>query len=63
MPLLRIDVIKGRSEAEGSLEATVLPKITRRYVPQSHVIPQAPRCNRERCIAAASSGAIPQPRH
>ena len=47
----------------GSLEAAVLPKITLRYVPQSHVIPQAPRCNRERRIAAASSGAMSQPRH
>jgi hypothetical protein len=38
-------------------------KVTLRYVPQSHVIPQASRCNRERCIAAPSSGARSQPRH
>jgi hypothetical protein len=31
--------------------------------PQSLVIPQASRCDRERCIAAASSGAMSRPRH
>ena len=36
--------------------------ITLRYLPQSHVIPQAPGCNRERCIAAPSSGAMSQSR-
>ena len=48
---------------QGSLEPALLPKSTLRYVPQSHVIPQASRCNRERCIAAASSGAMSQRRH
>src|ERR1700693_2531937 len=51
------------ADAPGFLEGGPTPKITLRYVPQSHVIPQASRCNRERCIAAASSGAMSQPRH
>ena len=43
------------ADAPGFLEGGATLKITLRYVPQSHVIPQASRCNGERSIAAPAS--------